>query len=101
MMDYLRKSLLTGIGLALKSKNEIKDLAEEFAKKSEMSREEAKDFLMECQEKYEDAKQSFDKKIETAMEKILIKLDLPSKSDIKKLNKRIDELNKKLSDADK
>ncbi len=101
MLNYLRKSLLTGIGLALRSKNEIKDLAEEFAKNSKMSQEEAKDFLTECQEKYEDAKQSFDKKIETAMEKILIKLDLPSKSDIKKLNERIDELNKKLSNADK
>ncbi len=98
MFEYLKKGLLTGVGLALRSKNEIEDLAKEFAEKSKMSQSEAKDFLTECQQKYEDAKTSFDKKIEGTIEKILLKLDLPSKSDIKTLNDRIDALTKKLSD---
>ena len=98
MFEYLKKSLLTGVGLALRSKNEIEDLAKEFAEKSKMSQEEARDFLTECRQKYEDAKTGFDKKIEGTIEKILLKLDLPSKSDIKALNKRIDALTKKLSD---
>ena len=98
MFEYLKKGLLTGVGLALRSKNEIEDLAKEFAEKSKMSQSEAKDFLTECQQKYEDAKTGFDKKIEGTIEKILLKLDLPSKSDIKTLNDRIDALTKKLSD---
>ncbi|NOX35205.1 MAG: hypothetical protein GXP56_16000 [Deltaproteobacteria bacterium] len=98
MFDYLKKSLLTGVGLALRSKSEIEDLAKEFAQKSKMSQDEAKDFLNECRQKYEDAKADLDKKIEETMEKILLKLDLPSKSDIKQLNDRIDDLTKKLSD---
>lgn len=98
MFEYLKKSLLTGVGLALKSKNEIEDLAKEFAEKSKMSQEEATEFLTECRQKYEDAKTGFDKKIEETLEKILLKLDLPSKSDITALNDRIDALTKKLSD---
>ncbi len=98
MFEYLKKGLLTGVGLALRSKNEIEDLAKEFAEKSKMSQSETKDFLTECQQKYEDAKTGFDKKIEGTIEKILLKLDLPSKSDIKTLNDRIDALTKKLSD---
>lgn len=98
MLEYLKKSLLTGVGLALRSKNEIEDLAKEFAKKSEMNQDEARDFLKECQQKYDDAKTGFDKKIEDTIEKILLKLDLPSKSDINELNDRIDDLSKKLSD---
>ena len=101
MFDYLKKSLLTGVGLALKSKNEIEDLAKEFAKNSKMSQDEARDFLKECQQKYKDAKTDFDKKIEEAIKKILQKLDLPSKSDIKTLNDRIDDLTKKLADTNK
>ncbi|MCK5696206.1 MAG: phasin family protein [Desulfobacula sp.] len=93
MFDYLKKSLLTGVGLALRSKNEIEDLAKEFAKQSKMSQDEAKDFLKDCQHKYEDAKTDFDEKIEKTIEKI------PSKSDIKTLNDRIDDLTKKLSDT--
>ena len=98
MFEYLKKSMLTGVGLALRSKSEIEDLAKEFAKNSKMNQDEAKDFLKDCQQKYEDARIGFDKKIETAIEKILLKLDLPSKSDIKTLNDRIDALTKKLSD---
>ncbi|MBU1196736.1 MAG: phasin family protein [Proteobacteria bacterium] len=98
MLDYLKKSLLTGVGLALRSKKEIEELAKEFSENSKMDQEEAKEFLKECQQKYEDAKTDLDHKIETAIEKILTRLDLPSKADIKKLSDRIDQLTKQLSD---
>lgn len=98
MFDYLKKSLLTGVGLALRSKNEIEDLAKEFAENSKMNQDEARDFLKECQQRYEDARAGFDKKIEKTIEKILLKLDLPSRSDIKTLNDRIDDLTKKITD---
>jgi len=38
-----------------------------------------------------------DKKIEAAIEKILKQLDLPTRSDIKQLNQRIDELTEDLN----
>ena len=100
MFEYLKKSLLTGVGLALRSKNEIEDLAKEFVQQSEMNQDEARDFLKDCQQKYENAKTDFDEKIEKTIEKILLKLDLPSKSDINVLNDRIDDLTKKLTDTD-
>lgn len=98
MLNYLKKSLLTGVGLALRSKAEIEELAKEFAEKSKMDQDEAKAFLDECRTKYDDAKAGFDKKIESSIEKILAKLDLPSRTDIQALNDRIDNLSKKLSD---
>lgn len=98
MFDYLKKSLLTGVGLALRSKAEIEELAREFAEKSKMDPDEAKAFLNDCRKKYDDAKSGLDKKIEAAIEKVLVKLDLPSRSDIQAVNDRIDELTKKISD---
>lgn len=96
MFEYLKKSLLTGVGLALRSKSEIEDLAREFAEKSKMNQEEAREFLKECQQKYDDAKAGFDKKIENTIENILNRLDLPSRSDIQALNDRIDDLAAKI-----
>jgi polyhydroxyalkanoate synthesis regulator phasin len=92
MFEYVKKSLLTGVGMALRSKGEIKELAEEFARSTQMSQAEAKDFLEECQQKYEDARSKLDKRMEHAVENILRKLDLPTRSDIQALNKRIDDL---------
>lgn len=98
MLDTLKKSLLTGVGLALRSKNEIEELAKDFAEKSQMDQEEAKAFLNDCRTKYEEARAGFDKKIETTVEKLLLKLDLPTKSDIQLLNQRIDDLTRKLEE---
>lgn len=96
MLDYLKKSILTGVGMALRSKKEIESLAREFAEQSEMNQQEAKDFLEECQKKYDQAKSDLDKKIETSIEGILKKLDLPSRADIETLNKRVEALAAKI-----
>ena len=96
MLEYLKNSILTGVGMALRSKKEIESLAKEFAEQSEMNQQEAKDFLKECQKKYDQAKTDLDKKIETSIEGILKKLDLPSRSDIDALNKRVDALAEKI-----
>ncbi len=98
MLDSIKKSILTGVGMALQSKKEIEELAKEFAEQSEMNQKEAKDFLNDCQEKYEEAKSGLDKRIEEAIDKILTRLDLPSRSDIDALNQRIDALTEKLEE---
>ncbi len=41
MLNILKKSLLTGIGLALIAKDEVEDLARELAQKGHMSEKEA------------------------------------------------------------
>lgn len=96
MLEALKNSLLTGVGMALRSKKEIETLAKEFAEQSEMNQKEAKDFLEECKKRYDDAKASLDKKVEQVVESVLKRLDLPTRGDIDTLNARIDELSKKI-----
>ncbi len=100
MFEYVKKSLLTGVGMALRSKSEIKELAEELAKSTQMSQAEAKDFLEECQHRYEDARVKLDRRMEETVEKILKRLDLPTRADIRHLNTRIDDLVKKIESRD-
>ena len=96
MFEYIKKSLLTGVGMALRSKNEIEEMAKDFAKTSKMSQEEAEKFLDQCRVRYDNAKSDLDDRIEAAIEKIMKKLDLPTRSDMDALNKRMDELAKKI-----
>lgn len=100
MLDTIKKSLLTGVGMALRSKKEIESLAKEFAEQSEMNQQEAKDFLDDCRKRYDDAKSDLDKKIEKAIEAVLKRLDLPSRSDMDALNKRMDDLTAKIEKID-
>ena len=96
MFEYIKKSLLTGVGMALRSKKEIEELAKDFAETSKMSQEEAEKFLEQCRVRYDTAKNDLDDRIEETIEKIMKKLDLPTRSDMDALNKRMDELAKKI-----
>jgi len=101
MFEYMKKSFLTGVGLALRSKKEIEELAKEFAKKSEMNQEQAKKFFEDIQVKYDDTKAKLDSKIEEQIKKAIKKLDIPSHSDINKLTERVEKLAKALEDSKK
>ncbi len=92
MLEYMKKSFLTGVGLALRSKKEIEELAKDFVKKSDMDQEQAKKFFKDIHAKYDDTKSKLDSKIEEQIKKAIKKLDIPSHSDIKALADRVDKL---------
>ncbi|MFO7749625.1 MAG: phasin family protein [Desulfobacteraceae bacterium] len=96
MFDYMKKGLLTGVGLALKSREEIRDLARDMAEKNEMNQSEGQKFFDDLFAKYDDARLKLDKRVEEAVEKFLKRADIPSRSDIRKINERIDKLSKEL-----
>ena len=96
MLETIKNSLLSGVGMALRSKKEIETVAKEFAEQSEMNQKEAKEFLEECKKRYDDAKSGLDKKIEEVVESVLKRLDLPNRGDIDALNARIDALSKEI-----
>ncbi|MCF8045632.1 MAG: phasin family protein [Desulfarculaceae bacterium] len=92
MLNYIRKSLLSGVGLALRSKSEIESIAKELADQSKLNQEEAGKLFDELNEKYDDARNKLDERIEKQVEKVFKKFDIAGRSDIDELNKRIDRL---------
>ncbi|ACN16195.1 conserved hypothetical protein [Desulforapulum autotrophicum HRM2] len=92
MLDYMKKSFLAGVGLALRSKKEIEDLAREFAEKGKMDQQEGQKFLDDIMDRYDETVEKFDHRVESAVEKILKKTDLARRSDLVKLKKEITEI---------
>ena len=99
MLEYIKKSLLTGVGLALRSKKEIEEIAKEFAEKGKMDQKEGKKLLDELMQGYEDARAKLDKKVESVVEKILDKADIPRSADIRELKEEISEIKAMLADS--
>lgn len=98
MLDYMKKSFLAGVGLALRSKKEIEDLAREFVEKGKMDQQEGQKFLDEIMERYDETVEKFDDKVEAAVEKILKKTDLARRSDLVKLKEEIAQIKAMLVD---
>ncbi|HSO66684.1 MAG TPA: phasin family protein [Desulfatirhabdiaceae bacterium] len=96
MLDLMKKTMLAGIGFAIKSKEEIEDLIKEFVKKGDMEEEEKTSFLKELRHKAEDARKDLEETIENKIKELLKKADIASREEVTQLKNEITELKKKI-----
>lgn len=92
MFDLVKKSMLTGIGLALKTMDEVEDLVKELQKKGEMSEAEGRKFLEDAQSRYDEAQDKVEKRVEKSVKDFLKKTSLVTTDELKELKKEIREL---------
>ncbi|HBF42298.1 MAG TPA: polyhydroxyalkanoate synthesis regulator [Desulfobacteraceae bacterium] len=95
MFDIIKKTLLTGIGLAALTKEKVEELTKELIKKGEISEKEGKEFLDDLLQKSEQARKDLETKVEDTVHRVLKKIDLATKKDIEKLEEKIKYLEKK------
>ncbi|MBW2003699.1 MAG: polyhydroxyalkanoate synthesis regulator [Deltaproteobacteria bacterium] len=95
MLDLIKKTILTGVGLAAMTKDKVEELAKELTEKGEMTEKEGRELVDELMKKSEQAKKDLETKVENIVEKVLGKMNLASKEDISKIEKRLKRLEKK------
>lgn len=95
MKDLINKGLAFGLGLAVVSKEQIEKFVEEMVKKGEVSTAESKDLMRELFEKGEAEKKEMNARIHEQLAKLLKDLNIPTKADLERLEKRIQELENK------
>jgi polyhydroxyalkanoate synthesis regulator phasin len=100
MYDLIRKGMLTGIGLALKTWDEVEALAKDLEKKGEMPREEGRKFLKDLEERYSEAQAKLEKRVEKSVNEFLKRADIVTGEELKGLKKEIRELKKMISNQD-
>ncbi len=92
MFDLMKKGMLAGIGLALKTKDEVEDMVQEIQKKGEMSEAEGRKFFEDVQKKYADAQGKLEKRVEQTVKDFLKKTHIVTSDELKELKKEIREL---------
>ncbi len=97
MFDLVKKSMLTGLGLALKAKDEVEELANEIIEKSKMTEKEGKQFLDDIQKKYEESQKKLESRVEQSVREILKKADVVTSDELKGLKKEIRDIKKIIS----
>jgi polyhydroxyalkanoate synthesis regulator phasin len=100
MFELVRKSMLAGVGLALKAWDEVEELAKEVAEQSKMTEKEGRKFIDELQGKYEDAQQKLEERVEKSVKNLLKKADVVTQDELKGLKKEIRELRNLISSQD-
>lgn len=94
MLDLMKKTMLTGIGLALLAKDEMEELAREVVEKGKMTEKDGKKFFNDLQERYEEVQNKLEERVEKAVKEFLKKADVVTADELKALKKEIRELKK-------
>lgn len=95
LFDIAKKTMMTGIGFALKTKDEVEEWARELATRGELSENEGERFIDEMMKRYEEARETLEEKVEKSVKEMLQKLEVPTAEDIKALRAEIEDLKKK------
>ena len=92
MNELIKKTLLTGLGLAFLTKEKIEEMTKEFIEKGKLSEQEGKKLYDELLEKAEESKEDVKKQIETITKETMKKMNLASRDDLQDMEKRLQEL---------
>lgn len=92
MFDILKKGMLAGIGLALKTWDEVEEMVKDVQKKGEMSETEGRRFFDDVKKKYEEAQSKLENRVEQSVNDFLKKTPLVTADELKELKKEIREL---------
>lgn len=101
MFDLIKKTMLTGVGLAGLTKDKIEKLAKELAKKGKLSEKEGKKLVDDLLKKSEQARKDLETKVEGMVRRALEKIDVATKEDIDRLEEKIRHLEQKQAPENK
>jgi len=97
ILDIAKKTVLTGIGLALVAKDEVEEIAKDIEKKLNMTEQDGKKFLSDLQKRYDEAQNRLEDRVEKAVKDFMKKADVVTGDELKALKKEIRELKKAVS----
>ena len=98
MFDLFKKTMYTGIGLALLAKEEVEDMAREWVKKSELSEKEGKEFVENLRRRYEDQQQELEDRVEARVKEIMQNMNIASREEMLALKSEIALLKTELAE---
>ena len=87
--EVLKRAMLVGLG----AQEKAREFVEELVKAGELSKSEASNLVKEWTTKTEERTKEFDKRVKDTVANILEKLNIPSREDMEKLEKKVQALN--------
>ncbi|OQZ00966.1 MAG: hypothetical protein B6D35_04620 [Candidatus Brocadia sp. UTAMX2] len=96
MTDFINKMINLGFGAALLTKENVEEVIDEMVKKGEIKKDEAKARASDLFKKVLSSKQEIESKIEKIVENALHKLDIPTRKELQEMQKKLEEIIKRL-----
>jgi polyhydroxyalkanoate synthesis regulator phasin len=96
MFELIKKTLLTGVGMAVMTKDKVEELGKDLASQARLSENEGKEFVDHLLKQSENARKEFETRVSTAVQKAVSGLNLASRDEVARLHAKVEELTAKL-----
>ncbi len=96
MIEFIKKAMFTGVGLASLTKDKVEEVANEFIEQGNLTEQEGRNLVKEMMDYSEKSRTELEDMIDKYIEKAIIKLDLARRSDIEELKSQIVDLQQKV-----
>ncbi len=100
MLDFVKKVMLTGVGMAALTKEKVEELAKDFAEKNDLSEKEGKQFVEDLLKKAEQARKDLQDQIEKAASSAIKNIKCSASDEIAELREEINQLKQLLKEKD-
>ena len=91
--EIIKRAMLAGLG----AQEKAKEFVDELVKAGELSKSDASSLVKEWVSKAEDSRKEFDNKIKDAMAAAFEKLNVPTRDDIEKMEKKLQNISARLA----
>jgi len=95
MKDFVKKSMLFGVGLAMATKEKIETVVDDMIARGEMSEKEGRETVHALVEKSDEVKKELVEKVEKMVQDTLRRLNVPTGDDFSALERRVEALEAK------
>ncbi len=94
--DIIKKALNLGFGALFVTKENIEEIINDMVEKGELKKDEAKKQAKELLNKVFSSKKEIETRLEEIIEKVLHKLDIPTRKELQQMQQKLDEIIRKL-----
>jgi len=94
MFDLFKKGVLMGLGALTITKEKAEQIVDELVKKGELAKDERSKAIQDLLKKVDEQEKILIDKVSAEVNKTIEKLGVPTKKDLERLEKKIDELKK-------
>ena len=96
MIDLIKKAVLTGMGVALLTKDKIDEFSRELIEKGKLTEQEGEKFVQEMRKRAEESRDALILQTDKIVEATLHKMQLAKAADLEKLQVEIASLRKEI-----
>lgn len=98
MAEILRKLALMGLGIISLSEEKLRELIREMEEKGEVSKEEGEELFKKILAKAEEERKAFEEKMRGRIKETLEKMDIVTKDEFVKLEKKVNGLDRRIKE---